>query len=188
MSFIERWRKLPYLEPEKQRFVFLEIISVIIITTGCMTLLFTLVYETTIGGIPKEQAFRILRVLTGVFMVLVGLVILLYFMYQHISALETKLNDLKAPPEPEHYKGAIGADAYVEMRQKEKEALNRPPTEEELRAKHEAEQKALAEKMEHLDKNLLKLKDGETYHKCPMCGDLFTEDWDTCPKCGAKVR
>jgi len=188
MSFIDRWRRLPYLEPDKQRFVALEMSSVIIITAGCATLLFTLVYETTLGGIPKEQAFRILRVLSGFFIVLIGLVILLFFMYRHTSALEAKLDDLRAPKEPERYKDAISADEYVEMKQKEKEATNRPPTEEELRAKEEADRRALAEKMEHLDKNVLKLNDGETYHKCPMCGDLFTEDWDTCPKCGAKVR
>jgi len=188
MGFIDRWRRLPYLEPEKQRFVALEMTSVIIITAGCATLLFTLFYESTLGGIPKEQAFRILRVLSGVFMVLIGLVILLFFMYRHTTALENKLDDLKAPKEPEQYKGAIEADAYVEMKQKEKAAAYKPPSEEEIRAKEEADRKALAEKMEHLDKNILKLNDGETYHKCPLCGDLFTEDWDTCPKCGAKVR
>jgi len=188
MSFIDRWRRLPYLEPDRQRFVALEMTSVIIITAGCATLLFTLVYETTLGGIPKEQAFRILRVLTGFFMVLIGLVILLFFMYRHTSALETKLDDMQAPKEPEQYKGAISAEAYVEMKQKAKEATNKPPTEEELQAQREAEEKALAQKMEHLDKNLLKLKDGETYHKCSICGGLLTEDWDTCPKCGAKVR
>jgi hypothetical protein len=186
MSFIDRWRRLPFLEPDKQRFVALEMTSVIIITAGCATLLFTLVYETTLGGIPKNEAYRILRVLSGFFMVLVGLVILLFFMYRHIAALETKLDDLKAPKEPDT--GGVGADVYVQVKQAEKDASYKPPTEEELRAKKEAEQKALAEKMEKLDKSLISLKDGETYHKCPMCGGLFTEDWDTCPKCGAKIR
>jgi predicted RNA-binding Zn-ribbon protein involved in translation (DUF1610 family) len=188
MSFIERWGKLPYLEPEKQKFVALEMTSVIIITAGCATLLFTLFYETTLGGIPKEQAYRILRVLTGVFIVLIGLVILLFFLYRHITALESKLEDLKAPKEPESYKDGIAADKYVEMKQKEKEVANRPPTEEELQAQRDAEAKTLSEKMATLDKSLIKLNEGETYHKCPMCGDLFTEEWDTCPKCGAKVR
>jgi hypothetical protein len=186
MSFLERWRRLPYLEPDKQKFVALEMTSVIIITAGCATLLFTLVFETTLGGIPKNEAYRILRVLSGFFMVLTGLVILLFFMYRHIAALETKLDDLKAPKAPDT--GALGADVYVQMKQAEKDAAYRPPTEAEILAQKEAEQKALAEKMNKLDRTLLRMKDGETYHKCPMCGDLFTENWDTCPKCGAKIR
>jgi len=188
MSFLERWRKLPYLEPDKQKFVALEMTSVIIITAGCATLLFTLVYESTLGGIPKEEAYRILRVLSGFFMVLTGVVFLLFFMYRHVSALEKKLDDLKVPKEPESNKGAISADQYVAIKQAEKEAAYKPPSEEEILAQKEAEQIALAQKMETIDKSLIKLRDGETYHKCPMCGDLFTEDWDTCPKCGAKVK
>jgi|GEM_PF-3851912 len=186
MSFIDRWRRLPYLEPDKQKFVALEMSSVIIITAGCATLLFTLVYETTLGGIPKDQSFRILRVLSGFFMVLVGLVILLFFMYRHIAALETKLDDFKAPKEPEH--GAISAEEYVRIKQALQAAGVKAPTDDEIQAQKAAEQKALAEKMNRLDREYLRMKDGETYKKCPICGDLFTENWDTCPKCGAKVR
>lgn len=188
MSFIDRWRRLPYLEPDKQRFVFLEIISVIIITAGSVTLLFTLVYESTLGGIPKEEAYRMLRVFTGVLIMLIGIVLLLFFMYRHVSALETKLEDLRAPKEPEQYKGAIAADDYVEKSRKEKEAVNRPPTEEELKAKEEAEKKDLEARIGKIDKSFVKLTDEATYKKCPMCGGLFTEDWDICPKCGAKIR
>lgn len=186
MSFLDRWRRLPYLEPDKQKFVALEMTSVIIITAGCATLLFALVYETTLGGIPKDQAFRILRILSGFFMVLVGLVILLFFMYRHIAALETKLDALKAPKAPEH--GALSAEEYVRIKQELQAKGVTAPTDEEIQAQKEAEQKALAERMNKIDRQLLRLRDGESYKKCPICGDLFTEDWDTCPKCGAKIR
>jgi hypothetical protein len=186
MSFIDRWRRLPYLEPDKQKFVALEMTSVVIITAGCVTLLFTLVFETTLGGIPKNESYRILRVLSGFFMVLIGLVILLFFMYRHIAALETKLDDLKAPKEPEF--AGMSGEEYVRIKQALQAAGVKAPTDEEIQAQKAVEQKALAEKMNKIDRELLRLNDGETYHKCPMCGGLFTENWDTCPKCGAKVR
>jgi len=188
MRFLERWRRLPFLEPEKQRFVFLEIISVIIITVGCVTLLFTLIYESSLGGITQEVGFRVLRIFTGVLMILIGTIILLFFMYRHVSALELKLEDLQAPKEPEQYKGAIPADDYVEKSQRKKGDRERPLTTEELKAKEEAEKAALEKRIDKLDKSFVKMTEETTYKKCPMCGGLFTEDWDTCPKCGAKIR
>jgi hypothetical protein len=188
MGLLSRYRRLPYLEPEKQRFLLLEIVSLLIIVAGCITMLIALVFENISGGLGEEEAMRIIRISTGFFMVIVGLVLLLGFMYRHVSALEQKLYDLKAPKEPEAYKGGIEISEYAELREKERTARERPLTEEEKKALKVKEAKELARRMKELEESFDKKASDTTYKKCPMCGALYTEDWDVCPKCGAKVR
>jgi hypothetical protein len=189
MGFLDRYRRLPFLEPEKQRFLALELVSVIIIFMGCLTLLITLVYENSTGGMDEESYLRILRVLSGFFIIIIGLVILLFFMYRHVSALETKLTDLKAPKEPKAYEGAIEGTEYVEKKEAEKEALEitHYPTEEEEKERKTREAKALAQRIKHLEESFDEMDKTMTYKKCPMCGGLYTEEWDKCPKCDARL-
>jgi hypothetical protein len=187
MGLLDRYRRLPYLEAEKQRFLALELISLVIIMAGCISLLLALVFENMTGGISQSEAFRILRISVGFFMVIIGLALLLYFMYQHVSALEDKLDELKAPKEPK----GMGVTQYAAERQREmdEEAAKKALTPEEIKARKVAEALALAERIKTLEESFEATQEGgATYKKCPMCGALYTEDWDICPKCGAKVK
>lgn len=189
MGFLDRYRRLPFLEAEKQKFLALELISVIIIFMGCLTLLMTLVYESSLGGMDGETYFRILRVLSGFFIIIIGLVALMVFMYRHVTALETKLEALKAPKEPKAYEGAIEGTEYVERREAEREALDivHFPTDEEEKERKVKEAQALAKRIKDLEESFDGMDKEMTYKKCPMCGGLYTEEWDICPKCNAKL-
>jgi len=186
MGLLGRYRRLPYLEPEKQRFLALELISLVIIMAGCVSLLLALIFENTTGGFTETEAFRVLRISVGFFMVIIGLSFLLYFMYQHVSALEAKLEELEAPKEPEGM--GLTEIAAKKRKKMEEEAARNAPTEEEIQARKVAEAKALADRIQALEDSFeATQKESATYKKCPMCGALYTEDWDNCPKCGAKV-
>jgi len=187
MGLLGRYRRLPYLEPERQRFLALELISLVIIMAGCVSLLLALVFENMTGGFSEAEAFRILRISVGFFMVIVGLSLLLYFMYQHVSALEAKLEELEAPKEPAGME--LTEYATQRRREMEEEAARNAPTEEEIRARKVAEAKALADRIQALEESFeATQEESATYKKCPMCGALYTEEWDICPKCSAKVK
>ena len=189
MGLADRYRRLPYLEPSKQKFLALELVSVIIISAGCMTLLLALVYETSQGGMDEAVVYRILSILSGFFMMIIGLVILLVFMYRHVSALEQKLNDLKAPEQPVS-EDVVEASKYVEEKQREAEKARQRamPSEEEKRRQKVAEAEELAKRIKALEDNFQDEHLETPYQTCPFCGENFAEDWDTCPKCDARLR